>query len=114
MTTYVSALLAVVTQAAALQPQPDTPRDRAAKKELKSPAGSKRLLATFKRIRPKNEEVALPGLYRSESIQEDGTKYIAEAVIERVGEAYIVTYKKGPVTAYVGIGVRQGDMFCMA
>jgi uncharacterized protein (TIGR03067 family) len=83
-------------------------------KEFKSTAGSKRLLAVCKRVKPKNEDVPITGLYRSESIQEDGTKYLAEVVIERVGDAYRVTYKKGPITAYVAVGVRQGEMFCMA
>jgi uncharacterized protein (TIGR03067 family) len=83
-------------------------------KEFKSTPGSKRLLAVCKRVKPKDEQVEITGTYRSESIQEDGTRYTAEAVIERVGDAYIVTYKKGPVTAYVAVGIRQGDVFCLA
>jgi uncharacterized protein (TIGR03067 family) len=83
-------------------------------KEFKSAAGSKRLLAVCKRVPRKKEEVEITGTYRSESIQEDGTKYVSEAVIERMGDAYLVTYKKGPVTAYVAVGLRHGDVFCLA
>jgi uncharacterized protein (TIGR03067 family) len=83
-------------------------------REFKSSAGSKRLIAVCKRVRPKNEELEITGTYRSESIQEDGTKYTAEAVIDRIGDAYTVTYKKGPVVAYVAVGVRQGDTFSIA
>ena len=34
--------------------------------------------------------------------------------IDRLGDAYLVTYKKGTVTAYVAVGIRQGDMFSLA
>ncbi|MCI0463557.1 MAG: TIGR03067 domain-containing protein [Gemmataceae bacterium] len=83
-------------------------------KEFKTTPGSQRLLAVYKRLRPKGEQVDITGAYRSESIQEDGTRYTAEAIIERVGNAYTVTYRKGPVVAYVAVGIRQGDTFSMA
>ena len=37
-----------------------------------------------------------------------------EATIERLGDAYLVTYKKGPLTAYIAVGIRHGDTFCLA
>ena len=83
-------------------------------KEFKTAAGSKRLLAVCKRAKRKNEKLDITGTYRAEAIQDDGTKYVAEATIERLGDAYVVTYKKGPVTAYIAVGIRQGDTFCMA
>jgi uncharacterized protein (TIGR03067 family) len=83
-------------------------------KEFKAGAGSKRLLAVCKRVKRKNEDLDITGTYRAEAIQDDGTKYVAEAVIERIGDAYIVTYKKGPVTAYIAVGIRHGDTFCIA
>jgi uncharacterized protein (TIGR03067 family) len=83
-------------------------------KEFKAAAGSKRLLAVLKRARRKDEKQDITGTYRAEAIQDDGSKYVAEATIERLGDAYIVTYKKGPVTAYVAVGIRHGDTFCMA
>jgi uncharacterized protein (TIGR03067 family) len=83
-------------------------------KDFKAAEGSKRLIAVCKRIRHKNEDVDITGPYRSEAIQDNGTKYTADVMIERLGDAYIVTYKKGPVTAYVAVGIRQGDVFCLA
>src|SRR5262249_29042163 len=83
-------------------------------KEFKSAPGSKRLLAVCKRVRQTKEKVEITGTYRSEALQEDGSKYISEAVIERRGDAYLVTYKKGPITAYVAVGIRHGDVFCLA
>jgi uncharacterized protein (TIGR03067 family) len=83
-------------------------------KEFKAPAGSKRLLAVCKRVKRKNENLEIAGTYRSEAIQDDGSKYVAEAIIERLGDAYLVTYKKGPLTAYIAVGIRHGDTFCIA
>jgi uncharacterized protein (TIGR03067 family) len=83
-------------------------------KEFKAGAGTKRLLAVCKRARPKEEKIQITGSYRSESIQANNTKYIADVVIERLGDAYLATYKKGTVTTYVAIGVRQGDVLSLA
>jgi hypothetical protein len=44
----------------------------------------------------------------------DGSKHVAEATIDRRGDAYFVIYRKGKGIAYVGVGIRKGDIFCMS
>jgi uncharacterized protein (TIGR03067 family) len=83
-------------------------------KEFKTAPKSGLLLIVCKRIRVKGEEEDLSGTYRAESTEIDGSKHVAEAVIERVGDAYMVTYKKAKGIAFIGIGIRKGDIFCMS
>jgi hypothetical protein len=66
------------------------------------------------RIQTKDEQPDLSGVYRSESTEIDGSKHIADAIIERMGDAYVVTYKKNEAVAFLGIGIRKGDIFCMS
>jgi uncharacterized protein (TIGR03067 family) len=84
-------------------------------KEFSAPEKSGRALMTCKRIRGKDEAVDLSGTYRSESTELDGTRAVAEVEIERMGDAYLVTYnKRGVQASYIGIGLRTGNVFCMA
>lgn len=83
-------------------------------KDFTAPAGSRRLLMVAKRIRVKDEQPDLAGAYRSVSTEIDGSKHVAEAEIERMGDAYLVTYKRGAGLAYVGIGLRKGNVFCLS
>lgn len=83
-------------------------------KDFTAPAGSRRLLMVAKRIRVKDEQPDLAGAYRSVSTEIDGSKHVAEAEIERMGDAYLVTYKRGAGVAYVGIGLRKGNVFCLS
>jgi uncharacterized protein (TIGR03067 family) len=83
-------------------------------KEFKTMPDSKLMLAVCKRIKAKEEVEDIVGVYRSESLEIDGSRHVAEAVIEKRGDAYIVAFKKGQVIAYIGVGIRQGDIFSMA
>jgi uncharacterized protein (TIGR03067 family) len=83
-------------------------------KEFTAPTGSGRLFMICKRIRSKDDQPDLSGTYRSVSTEIDGSRHTAEANIERMGDAYLVTYRKGPAVAYVGIGLRKGPVFCMS
>ena len=40
--------------------------------------------------------------------------HAAEVEIERMGDAYLVTYKRGVGIAYIGIGLRKGNVFCLS
>lgn len=82
--------------------------------EFTAPAGSSRLMITCKRIRNKDDGPDLTGTYRSVSTEIDGTRSAAEVDIERMGDAYLVTYKRGAGVAYIGIGLRKGNVFCMS
>ena len=83
-------------------------------KDFTAASGSGRLLMTSKRIRNKDDGADLTGTYRSVSTEIDGSKHAAEVDIERMGDAYLVTYKRGPGVAYIGIGLRKGNVFCMS
>ncbi len=83
-------------------------------KEFSAAAGSGRLLMVSKRIRNKDDGPDLTGTYRSVSTEIDGSKHAAEVDIERMGDAYLVTYKRGVGVAYIGIGLRKGNVFCMS
>src|SRR5439155_11149440 len=82
-------------------------------KEFTAAADSNRLLLVCKRIATKDNQPDLSGAYRSESTELDGSKHIADVAIERMGDAYLVTYKKDGNTAFLGVGIRKGDIFCM-
>jgi uncharacterized protein (TIGR03067 family) len=83
-------------------------------KEFKTTPDSGRLLLVCKRLKSKYDQPDLSGTYRSESTEIDGSKHVAEAVIERMGDAYLVTYRKDNAVAYVGIGIRKGNVFCLS
>ncbi len=83
-------------------------------KEFKTAPKTGQMLIVLKRIRPKGEEQDLTGAYRSETIEIDGSKHNADVTIDRVGDAYLVTYKKGKAVGFIGIAIRKGDIFSMA
>lgn len=83
-------------------------------KEFKTKPGLNLVLAVCKRLRSKSEEAELSGTYRAESIDIDGSKHVAEVILERRGEAYFVTYRRGKAILYVGIGLRKGNVFSMS
>jgi hypothetical protein len=67
-----------------------------------------------KRIRAKAEEQDLTGDYQSETIDIDGKKLVTDVSIERIGDAYVVSYSKNGKLLYIGMGLRKGDIFAMA
>jgi uncharacterized protein (TIGR03067 family) len=83
-------------------------------KEFTAPTDSSRLLIVCKRMPNKDNQPDLSGAYRSESTELDGSKHVADVTIERMGDAYLVTYKKGEATVFMGVGIRKGDVFCMS
>ena len=83
-------------------------------KDFTAGAGSGRLLLVSKRIRTKDDQPDLTGTYRSVTTEIDGSRHAAEVEVERMGDAYQVTYKRGPAVAYLGVGLRKGNVFCMS
>jgi uncharacterized protein (TIGR03067 family) len=90
------------------------PQGQERPKDFKTTAGSGHLLIVCKRIRAKGEDEDLAGDYKSETLNGDGSKIVSDAIIDRVGDAYLVTYKKGQAVVFVGIGLRKGDVFCLS
>lgn len=69
------------------------------------------ILAVYERRPPvRTEEISLAGRYKSLSLQMDGSEHRADAVIQRRGDAWIVSYMKGNAVTYVGVGIRKGDL----
>lgn len=82
--------------------------------DFNSKSGSGRLFLVGKRLVNKDDHPDLTGSYRSVSVEIDGSKHVALTNIERMGNAYLVTYRKGPAVSYIGIGLRKGNVFCMS
>jgi uncharacterized protein (TIGR03067 family) len=81
-------------------------------KEFTTAPKSGHFFMVCKRIRAKGEDQDLSGLYQSQLAEKDGTKVTMEATIERVGDSYLVAYKKGGALVFVAVGLRKGDTFC--
>jgi uncharacterized protein (TIGR03067 family) len=81
-------------------------------KEFTAPAESKRKLMTCKRLRAK-DELDLIGTYRSVAMGFDGQEYLADAIIDKLGDGYTIQYKINGQPAYVGVGLRKGNAMSM-
>jgi uncharacterized protein (TIGR03067 family) len=79
-------------------------------------AKAKFTLVTLKKPKPAADEtVDIVGKYRSELIDAStGKVVIAEALVERRGDAYIVTYTHGDKVLFIGTAIRKGDQLSMA
>lgn len=80
--------------------------------EFKTAARQGRFLTVYKRIpRPVEEKDDITGEYRSVSTDAEGRSQEAQAHVQRHGNAYLVRYMQDGDIAYVGVGIRKGDMF---
>lgn len=78
------------------------------------PKGSA-ILVTLKKPKPAVEEtVEIVGKYRSELIEATGKTVVTEAVVEKRGDTYLVTYMLGDKTLFVGTAIRRGDQLSMS
>jgi hypothetical protein len=62
---------------------------------------------------PADEAVNIVGKYRSELTEQGGKLVVTEAVIERRGDAYLVTYTLKEKLLFVGTAIRKGDQLSM-
>jgi uncharacterized protein (TIGR03067 family) len=84
-------------------------------KEFKAGAGSGLTLWECKSAKPSpKDEIEIVGTYDCETVDPDGRSMVAEAVIERSGDAYQVTFRKDRMLAFVGVGMREGDRFSLS
>lgn len=82
--------------------------------EFKAAAKSGLTLVVCKRIPALDKDLPkITGVYKSESPDQEGNPQTTEATIERHGDAYLVTYRKDGMIAYVGIATRNGNIFSM-
>ncbi len=81
-------------------------------REFKTSAKEGRFLAVYKRVpAPSGEKDDITGEYNSVAIDGEGKKQEAQAEILRHGNAYLIKYMQDGDLAYVGVGVRKGDLF---
>ncbi|HWE35507.1 MAG TPA: TIGR03067 domain-containing protein [Isosphaeraceae bacterium] len=71
--------------------------------------GTRLVLVSYVRARA-GELVDIAGTYREETPDGQGGVQVYEVVIARRRDAYMVTWKMGGQVAYVGTGVRTGDV----
>jgi uncharacterized protein (TIGR03067 family) len=90
------------------------PQGRNRPQEFASAKGAGHVLATYQRVRGKNEEIDIVGVYTAESGGQDGKTVESTAVIERRGDSYLVTYKKDDKLIFVAVGIRQGDTLSLS
>lgn len=80
--------------------------------EFKTSAKEGRFLAIYKRVAPpSNEKDDITGEYTSVSTDAEGKAQEAQAEVMRHGNAYLIKYTQDGDLAYVGVGVRKGDVF---
>jgi uncharacterized protein (TIGR03067 family) len=80
--------------------------------EFKTSAKEGRFLAVYKRVPPPPEEKDdITGEYRSVSTDAEGKTQEAQAEIQLHGSAYLIKYMQDGEVAYVGVGMRKGDLF---
>ena len=71
-------------------------------------------LITLKKPKaPADEAIDIVGRYRSELVEATGKVTLTEAVVERRGDAYLVTYTVGEKVLFVGTALRKGDLLSM-
>src|SRR5262245_54052314 len=70
------------------------PQGQERPKELASAEGSGFTLATYERVKPKDEAIDIIGTYKAESTSINGQILESTAIIERRGDAYLITFKK--------------------
>ncbi|MBY0460837.1 MAG: TIGR03067 domain-containing protein, partial [Gemmataceae bacterium] len=91
------------------------PEGQARPTEFKADAKTGFVLVTLKKPKPAVEEaVDIVGRYRSELTEANGKVVIAEARIERRGDAYTVTYTLNDKVLFIGTALRRGDQLSMS
>jgi uncharacterized protein (TIGR03067 family) len=75
---------------------------------------AKPTVAVLRRPKPPADvSIDIVGKYTSEVVDPEGKSLVTEAVIERRGDAYLVTYQKDGKLMFVGTAMRTGDLLSM-
>lgn|SRR5262245_16131966 len=82
--------------------------------DFKTAAGEGRFVAVYRRVPPAaDEKDDIVGKYESVSTDLEGKEHKADAEISRQGDAYLVRYTKDKALAYIGIGLRRGNILAV-
>jgi uncharacterized protein (TIGR03067 family) len=84
------------------------PREFAAKKD------SALFVASWKRVKPANQEIDIRGSYRCETFALNDKKSTLTAEIEKRGDAYLVKWQVSDGVAFLGAGIRRGGTLSVA
>jgi uncharacterized protein (TIGR03067 family) len=90
------------------------PQGQARPENFKPDAKAGFALITLKKPKPAVEEtVDIVGKYRSELVETTGKVVVTEAVVEKRGDAYSVTYRIDDKVLFIGTAIRKGDQLSM-
>jgi uncharacterized protein (TIGR03067 family) len=90
------------------------PEGQTRPEDFKPEAKAKFTLITLKKPKPpEDEKIEIAGKYRSELIEGTGKLVVTEAIVERRGDAYLVTYTQGEKVLFVGTALRKGEHLSM-
>ena len=73
-------------------------------------ADTSQFIAVYKRTKPAGETIDVRGKYTSTSFGPDGKKQTMAAEIEKRGDGYLVKWIVPGGVAYVGMGIRKGNV----
>jgi uncharacterized protein (TIGR03067 family) len=83
--------------------------------EFKSEQGSGKLLVVYKRIQARDEpKPAITGEYTSVIRSGDGSEQTADVEIEKRGDGYLLTWRRGNATISSGIALRAGNVLSVS
>jgi uncharacterized protein (TIGR03067 family) len=67
-------------------------------------------LAVYQRVVRPGEELSITGHFKSESVQLNGERQTADVEIRRLGDSYLLSWKKGILDSFIGMGIRKGNL----
>lgn len=77
------------------------------------PKGGATVVILKKPRPPADEQLEIVGKYRSELLEPNGKVLITDAIVERRGDAYQVTYRKEGKILFIGTAMRRGNLLSM-
>lgn len=90
------------------------PEGQVRPKEAKADTKGKTTFITLRKSQPTEvEEIDIVGKYRSELTEPNGKVAVTDAVVERRGDAYLVTYTQGEKLLFIGTALRKGNQLSM-
>jgi uncharacterized protein (TIGR03067 family) len=89
------------------------PQGQARPTDFKPEAKAGFTLITLKKLRPADETIEIVGKYRSELVETSGKVLVTEATVERLGDAYNITYRVDDKVLFIGTALRKGDQLSM-
>jgi uncharacterized protein (TIGR03067 family) len=91
------------------------PKGQSRPKDFKPEAKDGFTIITLKKPKPAiPETVDIVGKYRSELVESSGKTLVTEAMVEKRGDAYMVTYRMDDKVLFIGTAIRKGELLSMS